>query len=281
MSMRDHRQGRSKPLPAHRGPSTGTIVFLGAVLTALLVAGGLLYRLATGSFVPTDALTLCPTDEPVTRVVIVLLDTSDGLSEPQILAVRNELDSLMEALPRFALVETYVVDRLDKRVPTPVLHICSPGTGEGMSEIYQNPDLARQRWKAFRSQLDSELDALMRAPSSNTSAIFEAIQATALRTFDRIEHREVPKELVIVSDLLQNVPGKFSHYDGDVPFPVFAESPYFKDVRADLSKVSIRLIYLVRPRAPQKWPGHYRFWEDYFRAQGANVALVAPVYGER
>jgi hypothetical protein len=42
--------------------------------------------------------------------------------------------------------------------------------------------------------------------------IFEAVQATALRTFGRPEYDGWTKRLVIVSDLLQNLPGRLNMY---------------------------------------------------------------------
>lgn len=53
------------------------------------------------------------------------------------------------------------------------------------------------------------------------------------------------------------------------------------DIRADLSGVNVTILYLVRPRTPQKWLGHIRFWELFFLGQGAIVVRVEPVYGEQ
>jgi hypothetical protein len=78
---------------------------------------------------------------------------------------------------------------------------------------------------------------------------------------------------------MHNVPGKLSHYEGIMPFEQFRYLPYFAEVRADLRDVSVSVLYLVRPRSPQKWPDHYRFWEQYFLAQGSAVESIEPIYG--
>jgi hypothetical protein len=242
--------------------------------------GTALYFKSQKELVRTDSNTLCPTDRPPSEVIVLLLDMSDEFSEPQRLKIANEFDQLKSRMARFGLIEAYAVDRLQQRVTKPVVHLCNPGTGADMNQFYQNPDLARKKWEGFVRQLDGELQRLMATPKSATSAIFEAVQATALRTFNRPEYEGLPKRLIIVSDLLQNVP-KYSQYNGVQPFKDFKRFPYYSDVHADLKGVSIKVLYLVRPDAPQKWPEHYRFWEEYFLDQGATVERFEPVYGAR
>jgi hypothetical protein len=276
MSLRDHLHGR------RRRSTTKTpfvkITLLALVLTSLLGTGAFLYIKSQTERVRTDA-TLCRTDQAPSSVTVLLLDMSEGFTEPQKLKITNELERIKKDIPRFGLIEAYAVDKLGERVTKPVVHLCNPGTGDDLNRLYQNPELARTRWKAFSQDLNQELERLMARAASPTSPIFEAVQATALRTFNRQEYEGVPKRLIVVSDLLQNVPGKLSQYEGTPTFSEFQHSPYFSEVRADLGGVTVTVLYLVRPRAPQKWPEHYKFWEQYFLAQGGEVDRVEPVYG--
>jgi hypothetical protein len=120
----------------------------------------------------------------------------------------------------------------------------------------------------------------MSAPDAATSPIFEAIQATALRTFGRPEYDGVHKHLVIVSDLLQNIPGVFSMYERVPPFESFRQSSYFARVRGDLNDVSVAIYYLVRPSVTTQGVAHVQFWVDYLQAQGATVDSVDKVFGD-
>lgn len=275
MPLRDHLHGR-RSRHAAKTPVL-KIALLALFLTGLLGTGGFLYFKSQSERVRTDEA-LCPTDKGPSSVTVLLLDMSEEFTEPQRLKIANELERIKKDIPRFGLIEAYAVDQ-GERVPKPVVHVCNPGTGEDLNRLYQNPELARARWKEFSQELNTELDRLMGRPASPTSAIFEAVQSTALRTFNRQEYEGVPKRLVLVSDLLQNVPSKMSHYQGTPPFGEFQRTPYFSEVRADLADVTVTVLYLVRPRAPQKWPDHYQFWEQYFLAQGAEVDRVEPVYG--
>jgi hypothetical protein len=166
-------------------------------------------------------------------------------------------------------------------VAAPIIGLCNPGKGDDLSRIYQNPDLARQRWERdFADVMRATLDALLAAPDSASSPIYEAIQAVAVRTFGRPEYDRVPKRLIVVSDLLQNVPGKGSHYREVPEFDEFRSSAYFSQIHADLGGARVHLYYMNRSDQSAQGAEHIRFWDDYFAAQGATVMTVERIFGD-
>jgi hypothetical protein len=253
----------------------------GAVALLLIGVGIALTLKSQAVAVPTGAATLCPTKRPLSSVVVILLDVSDRFSEPQRLQIQNHLARIRDSVPRFGLVEVYTVDRLGRRVTEPVFHLCNPGTGADLNRIYQNPELAKKKWNGFADKLAADIDRQVSLPAMQTSPIFEAIQATALRTFGKPEHDGLPKRLVIVSDLLQNVPGGLSMYDGVPSFRSFRRTAYFSRVRADLRGVSVAIYYLARPGVGKQGRRHLGFWDAYFRFQGARVESAVGVFGDR
>src|SRR5690606_14736364 len=126
----------------------------------------------------------------------------------------------------------------------------------------------------------AKLDELLAAPDSASSPIYEAIQAVAVRSFGRPEYDGVAKRLIVVSDLLQNVPGKDSHYREVREFDEFGSSAYFSQVRADLDDVRVHLYYMNRSDQSAQGAEHIRFWDDYFSAQGAAVMTVERIFGD-
>jgi hypothetical protein len=251
-------------------------VFLG-----LLSAGIALYSKGQALAVPTDRTSLCPTKQVLSQVTVILLDVSDDFSEPQKLQVANYLDRVRDSIPRFGLLELYTLDRAGGRVTEPVFHMCNPGSGADLNKLYQNPHLAKKAWQAFTHRVSEQLERQIAAPPSSTSPIFEAVQATALRTFGRPEFDRVPKRLVVVSDLLQNVPGGLSMYAAIPRFDSFQSSPYFSGVRSDLQGVSVSIYYLARAASNTQGRSHIDFWDSFFAAQGAAVESVQKVYGDR
>jgi hypothetical protein len=253
-----------------------------AAVAVILIGGGAALAFKSGSAaVPVESKSLCPTRQPPSEIDVLLLDVSDRFSEPQRLQLQNHLARLRDSIPRFGLVEVYTVDRLSRRVTEPVVHLCNPGTGEGLNKVYQNPELARKKWQGFASRLNADIDRQIALPATNSSPIFEAIQATAIRTFGNPQFDGLPKRLVIVSDLLQNVPGGLSMYQRVPPFDSFRKTAYYSRVRSDLEGVSVLLYYLARPTVKQQDQNHLAFWRDYLQAQGGEIEGVEKIFGDR
>jgi hypothetical protein len=276
--LRRPNAGATKP----RSGGTGKIVAISFGIVALVGVGAWLIFMSRALRVPTDAVTLCPTDRDVSGITVVLLDLSSALSAPQGLDVRNQLVRVRNAVPTFGRIEIYVVDSVGERVIQPVVALCNPGTGEEMNRLYQNPELARKRWEEeFASTLEGELDSLLGAPDSPTSPIFEAIQATSLRTFGNPSFDAVvERQLIVVSDLMQNTP-RLRMYSAIPDFADFSSTSAFADVRANLAGVGVTVFYLQGPNASQRWPAQIDFWSRYFEAQGAALDRVVPISGAR
>jgi hypothetical protein len=279
--LRDYRSDSISPGESTRFGAKARIAAVGLFLVFLLSAGISLFVKSESGAVPTDSVTLCPTRRPPSEIVVILLDVSDQFSEPQRLQVQSHLARIRDSVPRFGLVEVYTVDRLGRRVTEHVTHMCNPGAGDDLSQIYQNPALARKKWHGFATKLASDIDRQISAPRMRTSPIFEAIQATALRTFGKPDYDGLPKHLVIVSDLMQNVPGALSMYKEVPSFEKFKNTQYFSRVRADLQGVSVLVYYLIRSIPPKQTPEHLGFWRDYFRFQGATIESVDRVFGDK
>ena len=280
MPLRDYRADAAA-LDRRRDRIPAGIAGTAAAAGVLIVIGVVLALKGNSVAVPTVAATLCPTQRPLAQVTVILLDLSDRLSEPQRLQIQNQLARLRDSVPRFGLIEVYTVDRLGRRVTEPVFHVCNPGTGADLSRVYQNPELARKKWNGFAERLMADLDRQISLPATGTSPIFEAIQATALRTFGNPEYDGIPKRLVIVSDLLQNVPGELNMYERVPSFRIFRKSAYFTRVRADLRGVAVTIYYLSRPEVRSQGKGHLAFWDAYLRHQGAAVIAAEGVFGDR
>lgn len=280
VSMRDYLERGGARRGRVRGPSNSKLAIAATILLLLVAGLAAASWFARSQIAPTDE-TLCATDRPPAEVLVLLLDVSDTLSEPQRLALRNELDRIVERVPRLGRIETYAISGSGERVTNPLKPFCNPGDGKDVSHLYANPEKAKKRWGEFQTKLHGQLDGVMRSGDSATSAIFEAIQSTALRTLGAPEYDGVAKRLVVISDLMQNVPEKVSFYRGVPDFSKFRTEEYFSDVRADLSDVQVDILYLSRGPAERLGRDLLHFWEQYFAAQGALVNSVTPVYGAK
>ncbi len=284
MPLRDRQHGRPSRRDAGAGASDAPKWLIAAVVAAigvLLVGGAWLYFKSNELRVAADAQTLCRLDGALPEATVVLLDLSSTLSDVQRLDLKNELVRLRDTIPRFGRLEIFAVDDRAPRVLEPILKLCNPGRGEDMNEIYQNPQLALQRWERdFASTVNATIERLLGMPEAATSPIFEAVQAVALQTFDDPELDPVERRrLVLVSDLMQNVPGRLRMYDGIPSFEQFKGTAYYLDVKAELTNVDVTILYLQRPSSPRLWTAQVEFWSQYFDAQGASVERLLPLSG--
>lgn len=280
MPLSDHlrKPGRA----ASRDEPSGMRIFTWATaLVALLVGGTATYFWASRNAVQTDPESLCALNKPPSAIDVILLDTSTGLKEAQQLRLKQDLTRWLDSVPRLGLVAIYEIDRVGGRVVKPVVALCSPGSGAEMNKVYQNPQLAQRRWESFRHALDGKLDTLLVAHSTSTSPILESIQATALRTFGRPEYDGVARRrMLIISDLVQNVPDKLNQYRDSPAFSDFRQGAYFSEIDADLTGVEVSVLYLLRPTSHVQGPRHLSFWESYFASQGAAIADWRSIPGD-
>lgn len=232
------------------------------------------------SNVETDDITLCPTEQPPNELVALLIDVSDTPSSIQRIAIENEITRVIDKLPTLARLEIFSLSALPGKVLESELVICNPGDGNELSSIYQNPAMARRRWEEdFWGQLRPIIDGELDAPESLQSPIFEGIQSIAVATFGRPQYDGVPKRLVIVSDMLQYVPGAESHYRSVTSIEELRNSAYFNRVRTDLRGLDAEIIYIQRAESTVQGVEHIRFWEGYFDVQGARLIEVRRVFG--
>jgi hypothetical protein len=280
MRRRSSTRRRRRPTTSH-DLGLGSILAVAGLLVALVSGGTYLYFKSQSSFIETDPETLCPRSGGPSSVTGILLDISDSLADPQRLELENELNRLRHGIPRFGLIELYSVGNAGQPLQRSLLRMCNPGDGHDLNRLYQNPELARRKWSDFDSKVSAALQRELSSSSNSTSPIFEAIQAMAVRSFGQPDYDNVPKRLVIVSDLLQNVPGELNMYDGVPSFDSFKSSPYFRRVASDLRGVRVSVYYLARANTTTQSRAHVEFWNSYLLAQGAVVDTLTKVYGAR
>jgi hypothetical protein len=259
----------------------------GAFLTLLAI--GLALVVWIGPFrsqPPTDPLTLCLKDRPPKALLVVLVDTTDPISPIQKAQVDNELQNEIDKLVQYSEIQLYEVgpfgSELLKPIAAPVCDPGNPGSEDNGPKLNSNPRLDRKRWQSrFARPLNMKMKQLLSAPSAKTSPILESIQSVSVTVFGRPEFDEVPKKLVIVSDMVQNTAG-FSQYDGVIPFERFRHEPYYITVRPHLKGVEVSILYLRRRNVIHiQGRAHIDFWKDYFADAGATFSssAVTPIEG--
>lgn len=259
------------------------LTILGVVLIALATAGvsGGLYLLwqARSSHVAIDSNTWCP-KEGAYSVTVVLIDRTDAISSLQRADIETQIRDIVVDVPRFGALELYSVGPVEIEPLRPEFKMCNPGRGTEIDPLIGAPELVERRWRTgFEAPLSRVLDELLESGEAATSPIMESIQSLGVTAFSGKPREDIPKQLIVVSDMLQHTSG-FSQYREATPFSSLRITPYYRTVRARLDGVNVELLYLRRDTAKNvQTKGHIEFWQEYFADQGAILSRVLQLAG--
>jgi hypothetical protein len=274
-------RGRTQRLRS-RNPRDVRKHVLGAVLAVsalgALAAGAYVYL--TAARPPAlDRASLCPVDG-ARSTTVVLLDSTDEIPDIGKREIRTVLLDMAETVPVYGLLELRL---LDPRTPGGRLIFakCNPGDGAGLSEYTANPRMARKRWlEGFRQPLEESLDAGFRPVPGKTSPIMETVQRIAVDRFSGRAAEDMPKSLVLVSDMLENEPD-YSQYGGDLSYGRYKASRAYKKLQTDLHGAEVTIYYIQRVTAkPLNSVDHIRFWAEWIRDNKGRFKQANKLQGE-
>jgi len=245
---------------------------------ALLAAG--VYVYATAARAPTlDHASLCPIDGP-RSVTVVLLDSTDDIPDIAKHEIRTTLLDMAETLPTYGL--------LDMRLLAPgvpggrgIFSRCNPGDGSGLSEYTANPRLAKKRWlEGFRQPLEEALDVGFHPAPGKTSPIMETVQRIAIDRFSGRAAEDIPKSLILVSDMLEHEPD-YSQYQGDLSYGRYKTSRAYRRLQTDLHGAEVTIYYVQRLMGrPISSADHIRFWAEWVRDNNGRLKQASKLQGE-
>jgi hypothetical protein len=250
------------------------------MVLALSTLGAGLYVYATANRAPTlDHDSLCPIDGPHS-VTAVLLDSTDDIPDIAKREIRTTLSDIAETLPSYALLDLRLLDPgvAGGRV---IFSRCNPGDGSGLSEYTANPRLAKKRWlEGFRQPLDEALDVGFRPAPSKTSPIMETVQRIAIDRFTGRAAEDIPKSLILVSDMLEHEPD-YSQYQGDLSYGRYKSSRAYRRLQTDLHGAEVSIYYVQRLTSrPISSTDHIRFWAEWVRDNNGRFKQASKLQGE-
>ena len=221
---------------------------------------------------------MCPVDGP-SAYTVILIDATDEFTAIQKADLRRYFNQLRGAVPKYSQVAIYAPQEMSQEnLLSPELKICNPGDAEGISGITGNPDQIQRRYeKSFAQKVDAVLNRGLHSGGADSSPVMEMIQAVAVDGFPI--RSDLPKRLIIVSDMLQNTPW-YSQYRDPIDFESVKVNPRFQHVYVDLSGVDIDILYVGRKGYESlQTNGHGLFWEAYFKYMNGNLISISRIGG--
>jgi hypothetical protein len=250
-----------------RSRSGGGWAILGGITlicAALMAFGALAYFYITTPQKPKlDQASLCPVTGHQ-GITVVLVDTTDDLPETTQREVLGILDDLITSLDVYHKLDIRVIDVAGARSQSLFVK-CNPGDGAGLSEWTANPVIARKRWiEAFQKPAQAAVKHGLAPAEAKRSPIMAAIQHIALDQFSVAAVKDIPKSLIIISDMMENTPD-YSQYPsaGDLSYERYRRSPAYRKFRTELHGAEVTIRY-VQPHAKIDSRVHMKFWAQWF-----------------
>jgi uncharacterized protein YoaH (UPF0181 family) len=150
-----------------------------------------------------------------------------------------------------------------------------------LSEYTANPRLAKKRWlEGFRQPLEEALDVGFHPAPGKTSPIMETVQRIAIDRFSGRAAEDIPKSLILVSDMLEHEPD-YSQYQGDLSYGRYKASRAYRRLQTDLHGAEVTIYYVQRLMGrPISSADHIRFWAEWVRDNNGRLKQASKLQGE-
>jgi hypothetical protein len=261
---------RSRPVRRTHGLPTWASV-LGIAAIVAFAGGGAYFVVRQVRADAVDEATLCPKGG-ATGSLAILLDLTDPLGATQSITLRSTLEGMVVDAPRGTLVSLGRVSD-DPAALGAAYVVCRPMTGAEGGEWIRNPtQLDRQFQERFLRPFQAEVAGMLDSAESKQSPIMEGLQALIAGTGAAGVPVAGPRQIAVVTDLLQNSDA-FSFYRGD-DWESFEASPHFQRLAKNLAGTEITIFRVPRSEAKVDMTAVDDFWVRYLEAQGAATVDV-------
>lgn len=215
----------------------------------------------------------CRVDGLFSRDTVILLDSTEPLSESQQVDISNRAHKLV----RDSLVhERFTIYALkdDPGRFQPAMVICNPGDGQDKPEILKAKKSLRIFKNEFERPMIESFKDMSNLESSESSPIMEMLKFVGLRTFERSDSRD--KRLILVSDMVEHTDAYSQYRDRRLDFQNLSNTPYFREMRPRLDGVYIDLLYLERSSLSEIQGSDHitKFWQPFVRRSGGQINNV-------
>jgi len=131
----------------------------------------------------------------------------------------------------------------------------------------------------FREPLEAALQSGLRPSPGKTSPIMETVQRIAVEQFTGRTAQEIPKSLVLISDMIEHEPD-YSQYAGDLSYDRYKASRAYRKFRTNLYGAEVTIYYIQRQSArPINSAEHIRFWAEWIRDNNGRFKAAAKLQG--
>lgn len=225
----------------------------------------------------------CPKDQRNIPIHLVyLLDVSDELSETQRAFLEVHLRDKSRSLPKFSLIDFYLVSDDEMEPATLLTSTCRPvhpqieDERSTLDRLSTNDRILQRDWEErFLPQLDLAIETVRDQKSLSSSPIIESLRIIVLENVRNRWGEIHDTRFIIVSDMIQNS-SALSHYQKNWRAPQELSDDETVRLRAELRSIDVEILYLRREGEIQG-KTHINWWREYLSKSEASVTNVKSV----
>lgn len=232
------------------------------IAVVLLALGGLGFAAMQMRTPAHDPETLCLLESPPPLHTLVLVDATDRLNARHQKRLKVIAREEAARLPRWGRLTLMSLRPDAEREPRLLFSACTPGDRADANPIWENvAALERKRTDFFDDPLSAAISSAKGGRSAEGSPIVEGLYAAASDP----DFTGARRRIVLVTDLLQYAPGRFSLYDATQTWEKYRASQGALRSPPDLNGISVRVITLERAdRGEEQDNARQNFWTPYF-----------------
>lgn len=247
------------------------------IVSASIIVGYFLLRREADSQVALDVSSLCPVNGP-RAVTAILLDVTDPISEATTSDLRNEFQGLVDEIAIGGLLQVYSLTEVEGDLSL-TFSGCNPGDGRTADEWTSNPRFVQERWeRGFQKPLEEVSQKLSEGGSGAQSPIMAGIQRINLDAFGSPKYRDLPKTLIIASDMIEHT-AYFSMYRDGTSYSKFEGSDARTKFRTPLDGVEVRILEFQRPNLRFSDEDLADFWASWVGNNKGRLASFKRMQG--
>lgn len=233
---------------------------------------------------PPDAAVLCEAGSEIAVSSVVLVDTTDALTEIQQRRVRTTIEAERDRLVRGGKLSILAINAEEPEQPFELFSACNPGRAADENPLFVTTSAVDKRWiEKFAGPIERAIKEVTSAAGAESSPIIVSIAAVMTRPdFDA---RVPERRLLILSDMLQHEPNGYTQLGGGDIWKTFSQSDLAQRASLDLRGVTVAIDYLMREKyARVQGEKHRAFWQRLFVEAGATsvsfIGRMPPVRGD-
>ena len=223
---------------------------------------------------------MCPEDGP-SQVTAILVDTTDRVGSTSREDILGRLDDLVSDSQPDEMMLVYDTSWSPTKTAAPRLTVCNPGDPDAADPLISSPELIRQKLdEDFKWPLARLFEDLLDADEATVSPLMETIQALSVTVLARQRYADVPKRVILISDLMQHSE-HLSLYSHPLNYDVFVRTAGAEALQTNLENVLVNVLFVPR-RAHSRLGNTIRlveFWERWIDAQGGELERASRIDG--